>query len=99
MKIYYYLISCKDPVITQCYVGSTNNYSNRCREHYSRCNNPKDASYNKKLYQFIRDNGGFDKWEIQLIDTIELFDKRTILAFEQNIIMFYNAELNSNLAY
>lgn len=99
MKIYYYLISCKDSAITACYVGSTNNYSNRCREHYSRCNNDKDPAYTKKLYQFIRDNGNWDNWEISLLDTIELFDKRLIRAFEQNLICYYQAALNSNLAY
>lgn len=99
MKIYYYLISCKDSAITACYVGSTNNYSNRCREHYSRSQNNKDPAFTKKLYQFIRANGGWDNWEINLLDTIELFDKRLIRAFEQNLICYYQAELNSNLAY
>jgi len=99
MKIYYYIIRCLDDSIQESYVGSTNNFSNRCREHYSRCNNPNDKSYNKKLYQFIRDNGNWDNWEISLLDTIELFDKITIRAFEQNLIIYHTSTLNSNLAY
>jgi predicted GIY-YIG superfamily endonuclease len=99
MKIYYYIIRCLDESITDCYVGQTLNIKNRIREHKSRSNNPNDASYNKRLYRFIRQHGGFDNWTIEMIDSINLYDKSTALAFEQSFIIFHSSTLNSNLAY
>lgn len=99
MKIYYYIIRCLDKSVTDCYVGQTLNIKNRIREHKSRINNQKDPAYNKRLYQFIRLHGGFDKWTIDIIDSIELFDKSTAFAYEQSFIIFHSSTLNSNLAY
>lgn len=99
MLVYYYIIRCLDESITECYVGQTSNLKNRIREHKSRSNNPNDPSYNKRLYRFIRNHKGFNNWTIEMIDSINLYDKSTALAFEQCMIMFYKAELNSNLAY
>ena len=40
------------------YVGHTTNYEKRKCKHKSRCNNGMDKSYDIKLYQMIRENGG-----------------------------------------
>ena len=59
-----YKICCKDTDITDIYVGHTTNLISRKGKHKSRCNNEKDPGYNTYVYKFIRNNGGWDNWEI-----------------------------------
>jgi hypothetical protein len=64
-----YKIYCLDSKITECYVGSTEDYNRRCSEHKSDCNNEHSKGYNLKVYKYIRANGGFDNFIIeQIID-------------------------------
>jgi len=50
------------------YVGHTTNMTKRKCEHKSRCNNPNSKEHNHKKYQFIRENGGWDKWDMILVE-------------------------------
>jgi hypothetical protein len=63
-----YKICCKNTDITDIYVGHTTNIKNRIRKHKNRCNNPKDKKYHYKVYEFIRNNGGWDNWNIIVIE-------------------------------
>ena len=63
-----YKISCKDTNITDIYVGSTTNIKNRIRHHKDSCNYPKNKHYYYKVYEFIRNNGGFDNWDIIVLE-------------------------------
>jgi hypothetical protein len=63
-----YKICCKDPTITDCYVGHTTNKAKRKQNHKKSCNNPNDKSYNLYVYRFIRNNGGFDNWEFIVLE-------------------------------
>ena len=54
-----YKLCCKDVNITDIYIGSTTNFTRRKWGHKTACNNEKDKSYNFKVYQFIRNHGGF----------------------------------------
>ena len=49
------------------YIGSTCNFNKRMIEHKSSCNNIKSKSYNLKIYQTIRLNGGWDEFEKEKI--------------------------------
>ena len=48
------------------YIGSTANFKTRKYQHKESCNNTKSAQYNTKIYQIIRDNGGWDEWIMNL---------------------------------
>lgn len=62
LKTKIYKIVCKDTSITDFYIGSTfTSISSRFNEHRYSCNNLTDT---RKLYVFIRNNGGIDNWEI-----------------------------------
>jgi len=64
-----YAIVCKDTTIPEVYVGSTCNLENRIRQHKSDCcNNKKRSHYNLKVYQFIRDNGGFHNFKFIVLE-------------------------------
>ena len=63
-----YKLCCRDTTITDVYVGSTCRFNKRKNNHKSSCNNEKSKAYNFYLYQFIRENGGWDNWDmIELI--------------------------------
>ena len=68
-KTHFYKIVCKDLSIKDCYVGHTTNLMKRKHHHKNLCINPNNKQYNSFKYQFIRDNGGWDNWEIVLIKT------------------------------
>jgi hypothetical protein len=70
-----YKIYCRDSEITDCYVGSTEDFHTRCREHKTRCNNTNSPKYNYKVYKYIRANGGLDNFIIQEIIDCEIEDR------------------------
>jgi len=47
------------------YYGSTENFTNRKSQHKSACNNPNDTNHNYKIYNFIRQNGGWGEWSMK----------------------------------
>jgi hypothetical protein len=63
-----YKICCKNIDITDIYVGHTTNINDRINNHKKNCNNPKNNCYHSKVYEFIRNNGGFDNWEIIVLE-------------------------------
>ena len=65
-----YKLCCKDTSVKETYVGSTTNFTQRKRGHKNACNNPNPNTkgYNLKVYQFIRANGGFQNWNMVLIE-------------------------------
>ena len=78
------------------YVGSTTNFRKRKNQHKSDCKNVKSEAYNKPLYNFIRENGGWsDEWVMVLVQyypncktSIEL------LKYEREHYDIYKPELN-----
>jgi len=63
-----YKICCKNTDITDIYVGHTTNIKKRIRHHKNTCKNPKNNRYHLKVYEFIRNNGGFDNWNIIVLE-------------------------------
>jgi len=54
------------------YIGSTTDVKTRMYNHKGMCHNPESPKYNYKVYKYIRENGGFDEWEMIIIDKIEV---------------------------
>lgn len=54
-----YKIYCKDESVTDLYVGHTTNFQQRKYSHKVACNNNKNDI---KIYNVIRENGGWDNW-------------------------------------
>ena len=64
-KTHFYKIVCKDLNIKDCYVGHTTNFKNRKHDHRQKCYQENDQiHYNIYLYQFIRENGGFENFDM-----------------------------------
>ncbi len=94
----FYKIVCKDENITDCYVGSTTNFNDRKSKHKGSCFNLSNHNYNYKVYQFIRDNGNWENWEMIIIDTIECETRKDAHIKENEYMVGLNATLNSRKA-
>ena len=93
-KTHFYKIVCRDTSITDCYVGMTTSLlSKRKSQHKFCCLNDTDKHYNLHLYQFIRANGGWDNFEMVLIET-ECLDNALEAGKRER---FYKEQLNSSL--
>ena len=80
------------------YIGSTNNFTRRKHQHKSNCNNPNRKQHNLKVYQYIRDNGGWDEWIMDVILNYPC-DSREELEEREDIIMCeIKSVLNNNRA-
>ena len=63
-KTIIYKIVCKDINVKESYGGHTTSLVKRRYSHKSICNNINSKNYNSYVYQFIRENGGFNNWEM-----------------------------------
>ncbi len=78
-KAIQYKIVCNDPAITDCYNGSCISFKDRKRSHKSFSCNPKCKAYNFKVYQFIRENGGWDNWTFIQLEEYPCKSKQELL--------------------
>jgi hypothetical protein len=96
-KTIIYKIVCNDLNITEVYVGHTTNFINRKAKHKSDCNNPNSKSYNFKIYNTIRQNGGFENWSMIEIEKFQdCNDIKEVSARERYWYELLNAKLNTN---
>lgn len=99
-KTLIYKIISNDPNDDFIYVGSTTDFTRRWREHKIICNDITRKSYNYKLYQHIRDNGGIDNYKMVLVEKYELCkDKLEARQREQYWIDELKPKLNMYRAY
>ena len=72
-----YKLTCKNISCDELYVGYTTNFIQRKYLHKQSCNNETSSNYNMNLYKIIRENGGWDNWnmEIQHHDRKEIHDR------------------------
>ena len=79
------------------YIGSCCNFSRRKCEHKRRCNNPIYNSHNLKVYQYIRDNDGWDYWIMTKIIDYPCNNKGELNTMERKYIDEYKSILNCNI--
>jgi hypothetical protein len=93
-----YKIICKDPTITDCYVGRTASFGPRVNQHKTCCSNQNSNNYKYKLYEKIRENGGWDNWDVKQIETIDHDCFDTSAAREREAFWFHELKptLNNN---
>ena len=93
-----YKIVCKDENITDTYIGSTKNFKNRMKGHKCNCNNIKRPGYNYKVYKFIRENGGWENWEMKKICDVKCLDGYDLRKAEGEYILTLKPTLNQKIA-
>jgi hypothetical protein len=92
-----YKICCKDLNITEIYIGHTTDMRRRKWQHKTNCNSQKSKIYNMKVYQYIRDNGGRDNWDMIEIERFEAIDGDDAKKRERYWIETLRATLNCNI--
>jgi len=60
--IIYKIVHKEDPDNHESYTGHTTEFAKRKCEHKRRCENPNNTKHHYKVYQYIRENGGWDKF-------------------------------------
>ena len=79
------------------YIGSSCNFTNREYQHKRGCNKENNKDYNYKLYQHIRENGGWNSWCMTKIIDYPCNSKSELNTMERFYIDDYKAKLNSNI--
>lgn len=89
-----YKLCCKNPEITDIYVGHTCNFTRRKYEHKFHCNNEHSEKYNYNVYTFIRDNGGWNNFDMVMVEQYPCENKLESERRERHWIETLNATLN-----
>jgi len=95
-KTIMYKLCCNDLNIIDCYIGHTTDFTKRKSTHKSNCNNEKYKYYNLKVYQFIRDNGGWDNWTMVMIEEYNCSSLLEATKRERELYEELKATLNIN---
>ena len=77
------------------YVGSTFDLNKRKIQHKSNCYNETRPHYHLKVYKTIRENGGWDKYKMEIIKTIEVNNITELRVEERKCIESNNCNLNT----
>lgn len=96
-KTIIYKICCKDPTILNTYTGSTSNFYKRKQQHKSNCYNIKDKKYNYYVYKFIRENGGWENFEMLQIEEYPCNTKNEAALRERYWLEANNSNLNKHV--
>ena len=92
-KTIIYKMVCKDINIKDCYVGSTTDFIRRRSAHKNNTNNNTKDSHSY-VYEFIRQNNGWDNWEMIEVEKYNAVDKNDSLKRERYWLETLKATLN-----
>ena len=81
------------------YIGSTRDFKQRKIAHKHNCTNINGAKYNCKVYQIIREAGGWDKCEMVPIEEFECDGMIPSRIREEYWRREYNANMNSQKSH
>ena len=81
------------------YIGSTTNFRVRKSIHKSNSNNENSKAYNCKIYENIRNNGGWDNFTMRPIEMYYSDNKIKAKIRENELMKVFNSNLNTINAY
>jgi hypothetical protein len=77
------------------YIGSTTNFNRRKSEHKFHATNEKSPKYNHKVYQTIRELGGWNNFEMVLVARCPCNDKMELHAKEFEYQQLFDVNMNT----
>ncbi len=93
--VIYKLVHKNDQDNLNIYIGSTTNFRGRKCQHKSACNNENnDICYNLTVYKYIRNNGGWQEWEMVAVEIYPCDCKRELEIRERYHIESLKPTLN-----
>ena len=92
-----YKICCNDPAVSDVYVGSTTSFSKRKNSHKTSCINARSKQHNTYVYQFIRNNGSWENWNMVEVEAYCASTKRELEARERYWLEQLGATLNKKM--
>lgn len=95
-KTIIYKLVCNDLSVTDLYVGHTTSFTKRKTQHKHTCCNENNRDYNFKVYQFIRENGGWENWTMVQVEEYICSNKREAEARERYWYEELKGTLNTN---
>ncbi len=96
-KTIIYKICCKDINVTDVYIGHTTDFIRRKAKHKQSCNNVNSEGYNYYVYQFIRNNGGWDNFEMIEVEKHNCNDRLEACKKERYWLETLKATLNKRI--
>jgi len=94
-----YKIYCEDEGVDEIYVGSTTDLRLRTNTHKYNCNNINSPMYGYKLYNYIRNNFGWDNFTVKTLERFSCENEIQLRTREQKWINELKPTLNSQKAY
>ena len=92
-KAFIYRLVCKDLSVKEFYIGSSTNFRQRKSSHKSRCTKEGNKKYHYKVYKYMRNNGGWDNWDMVLLEKYPCNDEHELAKRER----YWIEELKSSL--
>jgi hypothetical protein len=89
-----YKLCCRDTSVKDEYIGSTCNFTQRKYRHKSATYNKNGFEFNKKVYKFIRENGGWNNWDMVLLEEVCCENKKQLNQKEREWIEKLKPTLN-----
>ena len=92
-----YKLCCNDPRVRDIYVGATTDFTRRKSQHKTKVNKYKHREFepNSRVYEFIYNNGGFDNWDMVLIENYPCESSLESRRRERHYIIELKATLNT----
>ena len=84
---------------TLLYVGHTTDFTKRKSSHKANLKNTNNKAYNFKVYQMIRDHGGWEMFNMTEIKAFSCSCRREAEAEEDKVMREMKATMNMNRAY
>jgi len=81
------------------YVGHTTNWDKRKCEHKHRCNSEKSDKHNLKLYQMMRENGGWEMFKMIEVEKYPCNDKREAEKRKTEVMKELKSNMNMTISY
>ena len=95
-----YMLRHKDDTeLENIYIGSTTNFKVRKNHHKRTCCNPNNKNHHFKIYQYIRDNGGWEEWIMVWLEDYPCKTLRELQLREDQVMLQYQNRLNDRRAY
>jgi len=96
-SIIYKLCHCNDLENENIYIGSTTNFRIRKNKHKNSCYNENSKDFNYPVYEYIRNNGGWNEWKMIPIEVFPCKDKKELEVRENYHIELLKSKLNKQI--